>query len=38
MEQQLSNFQHFSLQQELLSLENPQVETAFERVGQIFNA
>jgi hypothetical protein len=38
MDQQLSNFQHFSLQQELPTLESPQVETAFERVGQIFNA
>ena len=38
LDQQINNFQQFSIQQELPQIQNPLVETAFERVNQIFDS
>ena len=38
LDQQINNFQQYSIQQELPQIQNPLLETAFERVNQIFDS
>ena len=38
LDQQIHNFQQYSIQQELPQIQNPLLETAFERVNQIFDS